>query len=979
MKKKIFAIALALCMVLTMMPSMAFAEENPQQSVEIGIYKDSGGKTPIEGNTVNNLNEFYFIADYTPKDGETVAFFGSPIEGISIDGGTQLNTADKPYAKIIVDGSFSNQEYNIDLRTVGEMEQTIGQRTVFINYEQEPADAQRLYVLYGGDADENGQCITNQWENAVYIKIGESRTPKYFGVITDEPEEMTEEGVYSFKIVQIPDGNYDDDKLIIRRQEEGTYRVTVADDTELTGADDEPYKASITANEKSYFLDYCVEAASGGGDDSGNWKPDTGYERTPVVEFQGDVIPCETLPASRQYESYYNLIASECLLGGPSDPYDPNPDPSDTNLTKNINLSLAPGAEENTFYVLHPENTELTQESYQQFLYTEDGWHEYITGPIRDGNTEVSISRGSKKIAENIYKIEPVMEGGEIFKVTYTVDDNESFTLIASKITLAGNKYHGHNNIYSKFTALPNDADEEENQNNEEMSYAVVCLAKGMNIMISGNPDGATYINGDLEFSEWAMDLEPSSELVWKDVDNETKSAFYENACAHITEGGQGRILELCLELKPGYILEKITDSTGDEIDYVAEHFQYLLLRDENGKEIIGKRFWDILDNSQEDLYEKYNLSPAANGDPEAEDSPAFLEAYHCFAAEKTYADADIKENIGSENISGTIKFLNDYKYSVEQKNEYTNYKLYFNKEKDNDITGITFHIKKAESTGTDISSKNNGDEKNLQVSDAAATTATKNLLKQNLAAIGTDGYEVKDVYNMTSEDGNVTGLYNVTIPAEKLAGADPKECKVVYYADDNAVPLEMETTYTTDAAGNANGIVFTTGHFSNYAVLYKSKTNPKPSGGGAGGGGAGITPPGTNDNPAQTEEPANDAAAKIEKAKSIASGMKLIARSSKTVKKNIKVVLKDDSGTKAAIKELEDLGFTVKYRFYRSTKKAASYKAAITKETVSYTNTIGTKGTKYFYKVQIRVYDGNGNLIAKTALRQCKYAARIK
>lgn len=103
--------------------------------------------------------------------------------------------------------------------------------------------------------------------------------------------------------------------------------------------------------------------------------------------------------------------------------------------------------------------------------------------------------------------------------------------------------------------------------------------------------------------------------------------------------------------------MEKITDSTGNKIDYVAEHFQYLLLKDENGKEIIGKRFGDILENLQEKQSEEYNLSPAANGKPEAEDSPAFLEAYHCFAAEKTYASADIKENIGSENIGGTIKF----------------------------------------------------------------------------------------------------------------------------------------------------------------------------------------------------------------------------------------------------------------------------------------------------------------------------------
>ena len=124
-------------------------------------------------------------------------------------------------------------------------------------------------------------------------------------------------------------------------------------------------------------------------------------------------------------------------------------------------------------------------------------------------------------------------------------------------------------------------------------------------------------------------------------------------------------------------------------------------------------------------------------------------------------------------------------------------------------------------------------------------------------------------------------------------------------------------------------------------------------------------------------EQPTDDNAAKIEKAKSIVKNLKLTARSSKTAKKNIKAVLKSDAKVNASIKELKDLGFTVKYRFYRSTKKAASYKSTLTKKTASYTNTSGKKGTKYFYKVQVRVYDENGKLVAKTALKQRKYASR--
>ncbi len=111
--------------------------------------------------------------------------------------------------------------------------------------------------------------------------------------------------------------------------------------------------------------------------------------------------------------------------------------------------------------------------------------------------------------------------------------------------------------------------------------------------------------------------------------------------------------------------------------------------------------------------------------------------------------------------------------------------------------------------------------------------------------------------------------------------------------------------------------------------------------------------------------------------AKALTAKLTPVARSAKTAKKNVKVTVSLDKQDKAIIKELKDAGYTVKYRFYRSTKKAAGYKAAVTKKTASYTNTGGKKGTKYFYKVQVRVYDENGKLAAKTALKQCKYASR--
>ena len=102
------------------------------------------------------------------------------------------------------------------------------------------------------------------------------------------------------------------------------------------------------------------------------------------------------------------------------------------------------------------------------------------------------------------------------------------------------------------------------------------------------------------------------------------------------------------------------------------------------------------------------------------------------------------------------------------------------------------------------------------------------------------------------------------------------------------------------------------------------------------------------------------------------ASKLTLMARSKKTAKLNIKVVVKGD------LKAITDAGYTVKYKFYRSTKKSAGYKAVLTKKAPTYVNTYGKKGTMYYYKARVMIYDKEGNFVAQTALKQCKYANRL-
>ena len=115
----------------------------------------------------------------------------------------------------------------------------------------------------------------------------------------------------------------------------------------------------------------------------------------------------------------------------------------------------------------------------------------------------------------------------------------------------------------------------------------------------------------------------------------------------------------------------------------------------------------------------------------------------------------------------------------------------------------------------------------------------------------------------------------------------------------------------------------------------------------------------------------------------SYVKNLKLVARSSKTANGNIRIKVAsvtDQNGNPVDLSVLKDKGYTVKYKFYRSEKKASEYGARIEKDTDNnvYINNTGSKGTKYFYKVRVMVYDANGNLAAKSELKQCKYATRI-
>ncbi len=211
--------------------------------------------------------------------------------------------------------------------------------------------------------------------------------------------------------------------------------------------------------------------------------------------------------------------------------------------------------------------------------------------------------------------------------------------------------------------------------------------------------------------------------------------------------------------------------------------------------------------------------------------------------------------------------------------------------------------------------------------------------------AAGANGHLLK----LTIKSGDkVISDFNkgkVKVVAEIVSKLLDKKVAAIHIADDGKIE---QLTGKVLTIGGKKYYEFTTPHFSTFALVDADELGLEVK-----------------------EEPAVDV-------KTLTAKLTPVARSAKTAKKNVKVTVSLDKQDKAIIKELKDAGYTVKYRFYRSTKKAAGYKAAVTKKTASYTNTSGKKGTKYFYKVQVRVYDENGKLAAKTALKQCRYAARV-
>jgi len=173
----------------------------------------------------------------------------------------------------------------------------------------------------------------------------------------------------------------------------------------------------------------------------------------------------------------------------------------------------------------------------------------------------------------------------------------------------------------------------------------------------------------------------------------------------------------------------------------------------------------------------------------------------------------------------------------------------------------------------------------------------------------------------------------------QKLKGKDI----LVIYIDDNGLCEILN--HSVEKIGAEDYIRFTTTRFSTFAVVDKDEAERLIK----------------EQNVAHVKELMQSAKFKV--------------TTTKTSKKSVKVQVAAKS-SKAMISDIKSLGYTVKYQFYRSTKKDAGYKLLKTSSKNSFISTKGTKGRKYYYKARMLVYDGS-ELVTKSALKQCSYGAR--
>lgn len=388
--------------------------------------------------------------------------------------------------------------------------------------------------------------------------------------------------------------------------------------------------------------------------------------------YDGSLIPCAENPAGQRFDSISAMEASGVVLsaggvvsgsgsgegaqvGGP--------------LTKEINISLTPYDDANAFYLVHPLGTAVQDDARRVFACDQDG-----------SGFDVDGARGGV-FAKSAGSIFTYVSAG-----TVVVGDSE---MQVTKVNLK--EYGGHQEIAAKFTLTAEKASEAEGTSVPE-GFAGVRFQMGMNIVVLGAKqwgEGVLTIDSQANLLEKAAGFTPETPPLEFKKSGDRYEGFYPQACAQISDEGQGRMISLNVAVSQDCRIEDITDGNGKPLAYIAEKREWYALLDEDGNPIydeeeISARGW------------RSGISGTTGG---TEENRCLMDVSSCVKVRKEdYARDLIYAEVGSGSTPDLQAFLEkkdaeEKKNRVELRASYLAYTIYFDPADDAARNEIVFRI----------------------------------------------------------------------------------------------------------------------------------------------------------------------------------------------------------------------------------------------------------------------------------------------
>ena len=432
-----------------------------------------------------------------------------------------------------------------------------------------------------------------------------------------------------------------------------------------------------------------------------------------------------------------------------------------------LDMSQEATSDRNSFYVIYDANKTLNVEATQYFGYELDGTS--LNG-VDGGKFEKKLDAGKKLTTGNPFDV--TIGGG--------VPQQK-----AVKVSL--NEYLGYENIRLSFTA------------GSDSCRMELCM--GTTIKFTGEKEGVTAVRDSNNILNEVLGFDSVTE----EFDLRNGEAFFGKAHDTFSEEGQGLVCGFDVKMAPGYVIDNITsDSSAVQYRFLVRNTYYYDVYDGNG---------NLINKSETDW--EYGIS---SGNDAGEHREAFT-------AEQEVAVHGLEVEELKESVTSFKDFLDYYGYTAERVGAYVDYTIMFDQSQSTKQHSIVFHVSKPAEIDEGV--KVHGNENiTVKASDVTESFKTEEV-ESNLAQLQGDGLTIEKVYDINAAKGGqditkADGLVNITVSADELTG-NPEDYTVVYFTDEG-VPMEMPTTYV-----EGQGIVFTTGHFSTYAVVKKT-SNPTPA-----------------------------------------------------------------------------------------------------------------------------------------------------